>query len=250
VSAPARDGGPVGVLPVVHLVPAFELDRPLADRLAATPPTATTAVDAGSAALAVTASGSTVIVYSDPRQGDPAPRQAVSAINPFDQRLWFAVVGRSLDEAGERWYRVLLGTEPNESTGWVRGSDVRTRLVADRIEVDLSGRVLRHWRDGELIHRFKVGIGKPGTPTTPGEFFVWARFPSDPASAYGSYLLGLSGFSEVLTEWPGGGRMAIHGTDDPSDAGRQVSFGCARVANHQMLKLRDVPMGTPVSIVA
>ncbi len=200
-------------------------------------------------ALSVSGPGSLIQVYSDPRLGAPSPRGSVSTTNPFGQQLRFSVVGRHVDEVGERWYRILTGTEPNQAVGWVRAGEVRTRSVPDRIEVDLSRRVLRHWRDGELLHRFKVGIGKPGTPTTPGRFFVWARFSSDPASAYGSYLLGLSGFSEVLTDWPGGGRMAIHGTDDPSDPGNRVSFGCARVYNTQMLQLRDVPMGTPVAIV-
>lgn len=121
--------------------------------------------------------------------------------------------------------------------------------ATDRIVVDTSTRVLRHFRDGTLLHRFRIGIGKPTTPTTPGHFFVWARLqPSEPSGQYGSYLLGLSGFSEVLTEWPGGGRMAIHGTADPTDRGQEVSFGCVRVFNDQMDQLTDVPMGTSVVI--
>jgi lipoprotein-anchoring transpeptidase ErfK/SrfK len=112
----------------------------------------------------------------------------------------------------------------------------------------MSARILRHFRNGKLIHKFSVGIGAPSTPTTPGLFFVWARLAADPSGPYGSYVLGLSGFSEVLTEWPGGGRMAIHGTDNAADRGNEVSFGCVRVYNPQMQELRDVPMGTPVLI--
>jgi hypothetical protein len=51
-----------------------------------------------------------------------------------------------------------------------------------------------------------------------------------------------------VTEWPGGGRMALHGTDDPDDRGHEVSYGCVRIYNPQMLRLQDVPMGTPVLI--
>ena len=58
----------------------------------------------------------------------------------------------------------------------------------------------------------------------------------------------MSGFSEVLTSLPGGGRMAIHGTADPSDRGQAVSFGCVRVYNRDMDRLQDVPMGTVVVI--
>ncbi|MGH2640075.1 MAG: L,D-transpeptidase [Actinomycetota bacterium] len=53
---------------------------------------------------------------------------------------------------------------------------------------------------------------------------------------------------EPWTEWPGQPRLAIHGTDDPADAGRAVSSGCIRVLNRLLGVLRDVPMGTPVII--
>ena len=80
---------------------------------------------------------------------------------------------------------------------------------------------------------------------------MWAHLlPSDPNGSYGSYLLGLSGFSEVLTYWPGGGRMAIHGTSVISDKGQMVSHGCVRVYNADMKKLTDLPLGTPVIIHA
>ncbi len=144
---------------------------------------------------------------------------------------------------------MLLGIEPNGARGWIRATDVTLERATDRIVVDMSTRVLRHFRDGGLAHRFRIGIGKPSTPTTPGSFFVWAQLePRDSWGSYGSYVLGLSGFSEVLTYWPGGGRMAIHGTPDRSDRGAQVSFGCVRVYNRQMDRLRDVPLGTMVVI--
>ena len=60
--------------------------------------------------------------------------------------------------------------------------------------------------------------------------------------------LGLSGFSPVLKNWPGGGRMAIHGTAHPDDRGLMVSHGCVRVYNDDMVDLRRVPLGTPVVI--
>ena len=104
-------------------------------------------------------------------------------------------------------------------------------------------------RDGERIARDKVAVGKASTPTTPGRFFVWARVGyADTSGPYGNFALGLSGFSRVITDWPGGGRMAIHGTADQSLAGEDVSNGCIRVFNPLMSKLIDVPMGTTVII--
>ncbi|MGH2631259.1 MAG: L,D-transpeptidase [Actinomycetota bacterium] len=198
-------------------------------------------------AWVVRAEGDRIRVWSDPRSSGDAPTR-VDAANPWDQRLAFPVMD-VVEVQGSAWYRVLIGIEPNGSRGWVRAGDVTFHRVRHRVIVDLSERVLRHYRNGALRHRFSVGIGAPGTPTTTGRFFVWATLqPGDPTGPYGSFLLGLSGFSEVLTDWPGGGRIAIHGTTDASDRGRRVSYGCTRVYNPQMSQLRHIPMGTSVTI--
>ena len=192
------------------------------------------------------AQGEVISVWRRPSSGPPDSR--ADARNPWEQRIAFPIT-EVRTEPGKTWYRVKLGIEPNGSAGWVRATDVQVAQVPHRIVVDLSARSLVHYRDGVPRHRFAVGIGRPETPTTIGRFFVWAHLdPRDPSGPYGSYLLGLSGFSRVLTNWPGGGRMAIHGTADQDDAGRAVSFGCPRVPNAQMNKLRGVPMGTPVVI--
>ena len=186
-------------------------------------------------------------VWSDPGSST-GPRSRVDATNPWGQRIAFPVM-RVAEAKRTPWYRVLLGVEPNGSAGWVRARDVTFHRVRHRVIVDLSERALRHYRNGALRHRFSVGIGAPGTPTTTGRFFVWATLrPRDPTGPYGSFLLGLSGFSKVLSDWPGGGRIAIHGTTDASDRGRRVSHGCARVYNPQMNQLRAIPMGTAVTI--
>jgi lipoprotein-anchoring transpeptidase ErfK/SrfK len=121
--------------------------------------------------------------------------------------------------------------------------------VRDRIVVRLAQHTLTHYADGEMVRRFSVAVGKPSTPTAPGHFFVWARVGyQDTQGPYGNFALGLSGFSNVITDWPGGGRMAIHGTSDPNTAGQNVSNGCVRVFNPLMATLMDIPMGTPVVI--
>jgi lipoprotein-anchoring transpeptidase ErfK/SrfK len=169
--------------------------------------------------------------------------------NPWDQQLAFPIVRAMRAPNGVAWYRIMLGIEPNGSTGWIRASEATIERSTDRIVVDLSAHTLRLIRGGELTHRFRVGVGASNTLTTSGRFFVWASLlPSDASGPYGAYLLGLSGFSDVLQSWPGGGRLAIHGTDDATDRGHDVSHGCVRVFNPQMNRLRDVPMGTVVVI--
>jgi hypothetical protein len=202
----------------------------------------------GPGAWVVRSNASTLAIWSD-TGASASIRFAVAGTNPWGQEIEFPVTRAAVGGDGGAWYRVLLGVAPNGSDGWVRATDVTVSRSTDRIVVDMSKRILRHFHDGKQRHRFRIGIGKPSTPTTPGTFFVWAHLdPSDSSGPYGSYLLGLSGFSDVLTDWPGGGRMALHGTDDPTDRGGEVSFGCVRVFNPQMEQLRTVPMGTVVVI--
>ncbi len=179
-----------------------------------------------------------------------APHHRISALNPWNQPIRFLVTRFARDADGGIWVHLMLGLAPNGSSGWVRGAQVRVVPDRDRIVVDMSRRVLRQFHNGRVVHRFTIAIGAPGTPTTAGVFFVWAKLSAPPSGPYGSYVLGLSGFSRVLTYWPGGGRIAIHGTSDPADVGRRISHGCVRVYNPQMDELRHVPMGTPVLINA
>ena len=153
--------------------------------------------------------------------------------------------------AGDAWYRVLLPLRPNGTSAWVRERDVELRRIDQRIEVDLSERELRYYVHGDLEEHFKVGVGTDATPTGTGMFYVWVKVDyASPYQPYGIAALGLSGFSPVLSEWPGGGRMAIHGTSSPSDLGNAVSHGCVRVLNDDLKSLLDVPLGTPVEITA
>ena len=201
--------------------------------------------------------GATTVVRSDgPRfriYKRPGPGAVVTmrlaATNDWQQPLALPAVDAFTGSDGTAWYHVRLPIRPNGSLGWVSGEEVTARELHERIVVDLSAHRLRRIVAGDTVESISVGDGAPGTPTPPGRFFVWARVPTgDPNGPYGIFALGLSGFSDVITDWVGGGRLAIHGTDDPSDRGRAVSHGCVRVYNAEMRSLTDVPLGTPVWI--
>lgn len=184
--------------------------------------------------------------------GMERPYQHLAADNPWGQQLRLLVVRDAIDDEGDIWLRIQLPIWPNGQEGWVKASDVRLAQATDRVVVDLSARRLLRFREGKRVARLRVAIGKAATPTPPGRYFVWARVDTGrPSGPYGSYILGLSGFSEAIepwTEWPGQPRLAIHGTDDPADTGHAVSNGCIRVLNRLLRVLHDVPMGTPVLI--
>ncbi len=50
--------------------------------------------------------------------------------------------------------------------------------------------------------------------------------------------------------WPGGGVLGIHGTNDPAHSiGERVSHGCIRMRNEDIDYLAGLlPLGTPVEI--
>jgi lipoprotein-anchoring transpeptidase ErfK/SrfK len=139
---------------------------------------------------------------------------------------------------------------PNNTTGWVRRSAlggyrvVQTRLVVDRARLRAT-----LFRDGRALFRAPVGIGKPGWPTPSGDFYVRNRLRDFRSSFYGPLAFGTSARSSVLTDWPAGGFVGIHGTDRPELVPGQVSHGCIRMRNKDILELgRLMPVGTPLTI--
>jgi lipoprotein-anchoring transpeptidase ErfK/SrfK len=232
---------------------------PASEPSASPPPSASPSVHAVVADAPVLARGGTTVVRADGSRfllyGRPGPGArrvgALGATNDWQQPLWLPAVSGFVDHDGTTWFHVRLPIRPNGSTGWVRGDQVRTQVRHEHIVVDVSAHRLRRVDDGHTVDRLLVGVGAPSTPSALGRFFVWARVPTgDPTGPYGVFVLGLSGFSNVITAWAGGGRMAIHGTADPSDRGHDVSHGCVRVYNPQMKDLTDVALGTPVWIHA
>ena len=148
------------------------------------------------------------------------------------------------------WYRVRVPVKPNGTTGYVRARSVNLRLVRSEIVVDLSARRLTVYRRGRANFSTTTAIGAPATPTPLGEFYVNQRFrEADPNGPYGWAAIGISAFSEVLTQWPQGGQVAIHGTNRPALLGLPISNGCIRVSNAAIQRIwRLAPTGTPVSI--
>jgi len=152
---------------------------------------------------------------------------------------------------GSRWLELSLPGRPNGGRGWVPAATLQVHRVLNRIIVRRSARVLelRRIADGRLLLRAPVAVGKPGAETPLGhDFYVQWRFvPTDPF--YGSYALETSAYSR-LSDWPGGGVVGIHGTDEPQLIGGAVSHGCIRMLNRDVVRLRRLaPLGTPIDIV-
>ena len=121
---------------------------------------------------------------------------------------------------------------------------VRTQLV-----VSLRRKRATLLRDGRPVLRAPVGIGLPRWPTPRGRFYVRNKLVRYRSPFYGPLAFGTSARSAVLTDWPGGGFVGIHGTDQPQRIPGRVSHGCIRMQNHDIERLgRLMPVGTPITI--
>jgi lipoprotein-anchoring transpeptidase ErfK/SrfK len=180
-----------------------------------------------------------------------APRVARLATRTAEQTANLVLaVGRVTDVQGRVWTRVRLPVLPNNTTGWVPRSalgglsTVRTRLV-----VDLERLTMTLYRAGKRIFSAGIGVGTRQWPTPRGEFYIRNRLASYSSPFYGPVAFGTSARSEVLTDWPAGGFVGIHGTNRPELLPGRVSHGCIRLRNQDILRLaRLLPVGTPLTI--
>ncbi|HWL37003.1 MAG TPA: L,D-transpeptidase family protein [Frankiaceae bacterium] len=195
-------------------------------------------------AYAADAKGSRVPVFSTP--GGRVLRTFADP-QPSGAPLVFLLA----EEDGD-WLKVHLPARPNGSTGWVRRRDVVLRGVTYRVDVLRGAHELRLYDREALVRTFPVAIGTGNTPTPGGTFYLKELLkPPNPQGDYGPYAYGLSGFSNVLTSFNGGdGVIGIHGTNDPSSIGKDVSHGCIRLRNADVTYLAQrLPLGTPVRIL-
>jgi len=107
--------------------------------------------------------------------------------------------------------------------------------------------------DRPAVFDAPIAVGKAATPTPGGRFYITALLRSpNPAGDYGPYIYALSGFSPTLASFNGKDAIiGIHGTDEPASIGRDVSHGCIRLRNEDIVRLVEqigLPLGTPVAI--
>jgi lipoprotein-anchoring transpeptidase ErfK/SrfK len=154
-----------------------------------------------------------------------------------------------------RWLGVVTTHVPNGRLGWVdsQASALATSRTRVRLTIDLSARRLVVRRGDRVLRRMTVGIGRPSSSTPVGRFAVTDTLPGPRyGSYYGCCILALSAHQPNLPPgWPGGDRIAVHGTNDPGSIGEAVSAGCPRAKDDDLRYLvRVVPLGAPVIVRA
>jgi lipoprotein-anchoring transpeptidase ErfK/SrfK len=244
----------VFVLLIVAAAGVFVATRDNSEQAAPKPPSTTLAANTSGLSATYAAAplrnaitkGGDVAVYASP---DPnsQPTQTLSAKTEYLLPRSFLVFDQYQD-----WLHVYLPTRPNDSTGWIKASDVtESDPLQYQIKVTLADHKLTLLKNGTVQWDAPAAIGTGDTPTPTGTFYFTDPLDlhDQPGTGYGVFAIGLSGHSNVLQTFAGGdGQIAVHGTDDTSSIGQSVSHGCVRVDNDTIMKLATLPLGTPVVI--
>lgn len=154
-----------------------------------------------------------------------------------------------VDANGRTWVQVRLPRRPNGRKGWVRLNALGGfNIVRTRLEVDRRRLRATLYRSGEPVWSAPVGVGRRGRRTPAGRFYIRERLKPPPGTIYGTWAFGTSAYSD-LTDWPGGGVVGIHGTNQPGLIPGRPSNGCIRLRNRDINRLaRLMPIGTPVHV--
>ena len=214
----------------------------------ATPPTTVSAIPDPYRSVVAQAVVPSVAVYD--REGATTPVQTINEPNDPPRPLVFLVT----QERPPLWLEVLLPVRPNGSKGWIKATDVKLTEHDYRITIRLGVHRITVTKGPEAVVVAPIGVGTAKTPTPGGIYYTKELLrPPSPDGVYGPYAYGLSGFSNELTTFDGGdGVIGIHGTNEPSALGKDVSHGCIRMPNADIVKLVEqvrLPLGVPVEIV-
>jgi L,D-transpeptidase catalytic domain len=222
----------------------------------------------GAAATAGASNGATVVTLSNlhslsrwayPR-AESAVHQEPSAgsrsvartrfLTPDGQaQVYLALRSYTVEDA--TWILVSVPGRPNGVAGWVPASALGEMHVTRgylRVNRETLRAVL--YREGRPIWSAPVGVGRPEFPTPTGHFYVTEELTPLADPFYGPYAIGTSAYAPTLSDWPGGGVVGLHGTDEPQLIPGRPSHGCIRLRNPDVVSLwRLIAIGTPIEIV-
>jgi lipoprotein-anchoring transpeptidase ErfK/SrfK len=160
----------------------------------------------------------------------------------------YVVLDGTVDSDGVQWLHIRIPMKPNGRTGWVP-ADMLSQLYVVRTQLAIStaGRKAILRKNGRVIWQAPVGVGKAGTPTPKGDFWIRELLRGG-NGAYGPWAFGTSAYSNIR-EWRAAPVVGIHGTNQPGLIPGTPSHGCVRVRNNKISQLvKLMPIGTPVKI--
>lgn len=154
------------------------------------------------------------------------------------------------DDDDREWVQLRVPKRPNGRTGWVP-RDALGPYNVNRFQLVVSRKTLRAklYKSGKVVWSARVGVGASGTRTPAGRFWVREKFRFKNTPVYGTHAIGTSAYAPTLSDWPNGGVVGIHGTNQPELIPGRPSHGCIRVKNRDIARLwRIIPLGTPLLV--
>jgi lipoprotein-anchoring transpeptidase ErfK/SrfK len=170
----------------------------------------------------------------------------------------YLVLSKWTNPAGNTWLKIRVPYRPAPpaervvgTTGWVRESALGSlHTVHTLLRVNKHTLRVTLYDRGRKRFSARIGVGKASTPTPSGHFWIREKFRVGGQTLYGPRAIGTSAYAPYLTDWPGGGVVGLHGTDQPGLIPGRPSHGCIRLRNADILKLYKLaPKGTPIDIV-
>ena len=199
----------------------------------------------GGGFLEMLLTGSTGSAHSRPSMSSPAPAEAVQA--PDDQQTAAVTPGEvEVGEPAEEYRRQVVEYSGREAPG--------------TIIIDTEQKFLYLVEPGGQAIRYGVGVGRPGfewagvrTITRKAEWPGWTppdqmllRRPDLPRHMDGGPDNPLGARALYL----GSTLYRIHGTNEPDTIGRNMSSGCIRMMNQDVIDLYNrVRVGTKVVVM-
>lgn len=165
----------------------------------------------------------------------------------------YLVLAEYTDPAsGIVWAKTRIPGRPNGREGWFPRTGLGPlHLTHELLVVGRHSLRMTLYVNGRAVWHAPVAIGKRGTPTPAGHFWIREAFRiTDRRSGYWPYAMGTADYS-TLTDWPGGGVVGIHGpyfVPNSAIPGR-ISHGCIRLRTWDMSWLaHHVGVGTPLHV--
>jgi len=191
------------------------------------------------------------VVHSDP-SSTAASVSKLHFLTELRTPEVYRVTGRLKSPDDNRtWFRIDVLGRPNGRSGWVPEDALGPlHKINETLVINRSALRANLYRGKRKLFSAPIGIGRGKWPTPPGDFYIREGIRlKRGGGVYGSFAFGTSAYSPSLSDWPGGGVIGIHGTNEPNLIPGRISHGCIRMRNPQINRLRRLAgIGTNVEI--
>ncbi len=162
----------------------------------------------------------------------------------------YLLLNEYTDATAREWVQLRVPKRPNGRIGWVpRDALGPYHVVHTQLIVNQRALTVTLLKRGKRIFRARVGVGKASTKTPKGRFWIREKFRFKNTPVYGTFAMGTAAYAPGLTDWPGGGVIGMHGTNEPQLIPGRPSHGCIRLQNQKIRRLWHLtPIGTPLLI--